>query len=176
MTSLNSGLAYRMSKARSRYVEDSVSAMTETERMLASEASKEDIESGIQEQIDQSRHMLHLAESACYQLASKQGLAPEMQRSMVYSLGAVILALKELSEWIDRWMTKNRIKLKGREELLPLITELADRREELAFDRSTDMPFDPELTKQAREDYQQGRFQEVGDIISELQAADSQGS
>src|SRR5216684_6299612 len=100
MTSLNSGLAYRMAKARSRYVEDSISAMTETEQMPPSEVSEADIENGIGEQIRESRQLLHLAESACYQLASKQGLSPSMQRLMVSSLGTVISALRELKGWI----------------------------------------------------------------------------
>lgn len=176
MVCQTSELAFRMGKLKARYVEDSVQVMKDAARVESLAPTKAEMESIIRGQLEDSRFLLDLAESACYQLASKIAVDPGLQRLLASSLGTVVNALLELREVCDHWMVANHSMLDGRQELDPLIAELRDRREELSFDRSVEMTFDPELTKQAREERSQGKSLGVGESINGLQVEISSGS
>jgi hypothetical protein len=78
---------------------------------------------------------------------------------------------RDLQEMVVSWTRMHGL-LEAEQALGLLVAELADLRAELAAGKELqgkEPAFDPELIRQAREAYDGGDFQEVGEVIRDLQ-------
>jgi hypothetical protein len=118
-------LAVHRAIARVRVVEDVNFALEEAK------PSKADLEEALQEQIGDGRHLLELAEAACY-LASVDCLRPETYKHIGRALTDAVRAFRDLQEMVANWMRHHNVSLIGEQELVPLIAKMEQFRTELA--------------------------------------------
>lgn len=170
MTSASEQLAVRMSRAHVRFVEDATFALKE------SEPSKADIEDALRDQICHGKRLLGMAELACRRLASPTGLQASTHREMIWALTVAGKDFRDLQEMVASWTRVHGI-LEGTEDVNSLVAELGDLKAELVAwqEPQEEVPaFDVELTRRAREAYDRGDLQEVGEVIRDLQGPSPQ--
>jgi hypothetical protein len=157
-------LAVRMSRAHIRFVEDTTIALKEAE------PAKADIEDALRDQLGHGRRLLAMAETACRCLASPSGLPPAIHKEMSWASTVALKDFRDLQEAVLSW-TRTHGALEGAHELAALLAELGDLQAELCSWRELqeEVPFDPELIRQARAAYDRGDFQELAEVIRDLQ-------
>jgi len=174
MTSTSELLAARVGKARARFLEDVALALKDD----ASERSQIELEESLAEQIDQGRRLLGMANVACRSVASATKLQRSTHQEMIWALTVAVKAFRDLQEMMASWSRSHGVSLAGEEELGSLVLDLNDRRAELSLAGNEPQdqvpPFDPELTRRASEEYDRGDFQELGEVIRDLQGPSPQ--
>ncbi len=154
-------LAVRMGRAHIRFIEDTTFALRE------SSPEKADIERALQDQVSHGKRLLEMAEAACRWQASSAGLLPAIHKEVIWALTVSLKDFRDVQELVGSWTAMHGA-LEGEPALSALVTELSDLHAELVSEGESPA-FDVQLIRQAREAYDRGDFQELREVIRDLQ-------